>query len=799
MGTAMLKWLHARERWRALIITPSPLAPMWEKFSKEFRLGAHVLGVGKLRQPGFVIEDHLDNLEPQVVLIDESHNFRHHDTAQYEALLDFVHARGLPCILLTATPRNRVAKDVYNQLHLFHPDDETDIGVSPPRLRDYFNLVQRGERDLPPLLQHFMVRRTRRHIRQHWPDAQINGRPVKFPDRRLQTISYNINAVYAGLYDELRHLIEPPNADQGKHDGLRYARYHLVDYVPAALRKQDPYRDLARAGQRLRGLMRALLFKRLESSVEAFRLTVTRLVESHRIFIKLLDEGIVSAGEEVEGLFKGLDEGDSDDEQLLEELRRVSGKYDIVHFDVPRLRRDLAADLASLERMKAAAVPITPAQDAKLQKLFSWLDQHPLLRAERLLIFTQFADTARYLERELKAAKWRGVEMADSSHGDLESVVKRFAPVANKATAREERPAIHILVATDVLSEGLNLQDAAHLINYDLHWNPVRLIQRFGRIDRLNTTHAEVHACNFLPDPRLEHHLGIRRILGERIAEIHATIGEDAPILEPDEAVNEDALYAIYEGNGEALENFEESDHLYDTLGIQFAEDFIRRLQREDPALVEHIDQLPNAVRAARRLLWPPAPDSPLAKLPRAPAIFFFGQCGDFQKLYLADSAGEILVEDTFAAIAALRCEAAEPGLPIPAAHNALVEILRSRFESACRDHLAASGTPHRLSPAQRHALDLLRTAYDAAPDEPARRDLAHLRDLFRQKLDGRAEGELRDWRRNKSDTVALNLDRLRDLAFACKLEDQFAARARDDAGVLATSPVIICTEALVP
>jgi SNF2 family DNA or RNA helicase len=188
MGTAMLKWLYARERWRALIIAPSPLVPMWEKFSKEFRLGAHVVGVGKLRQPGFVLEDHLDNLEPQIVLIDESHNFRHSDTAQYEVLLDFIHARGLPCILLTATPRNRIARDVYNQLHLFHPDDETDIGVSPPRLRDYFNLVQRGERALPPLLQHFMVRRTRRHIRSHWPDAKINGRPVHFPVRRLQTV-----------------------------------------------------------------------------------------------------------------------------------------------------------------------------------------------------------------------------------------------------------------------------------------------------------------------------------------------------------------------------------------------------------------------------------------------------------------------------------------------------------------------------------------------------------------------------------------------------------------------------------
>lgn len=156
-----------------------------------------------------------------------------------------------------------------------------------------------------------------------------------------------------------------------------------------------------------------------------------RLVESHRIFLKLLDEGVISAGEDVEDLFKGLDEGDSEDQDLLEELRRASGKYDIAHFDVPRLRADLAADLASLEHMKAAAEPIKPGQDAKLLRLFSWLDEHPLLRAERLIIFTQFADTARYLERQLKDAKWRGVEMADSSRSDLEDVVNRFAAHAS--------------------------------------------------------------------------------------------------------------------------------------------------------------------------------------------------------------------------------------------------------------------------------------------------------------------------------------------------------------------------------
>ncbi len=134
---------------------------------------------------------------------------------------------------------------MYNQIHLFHPDEAIDLGLSPPRLRDYFSKIEKHERELPPLLQHFMVRRTRRHIREHWPDAKINDRPINLPTRRLETISYNINRAYNGFYDQLRRLIEPPNPQDGKTGGLCYARYLLIEYVDASVRGKPPYSDLA--------------------------------------------------------------------------------------------------------------------------------------------------------------------------------------------------------------------------------------------------------------------------------------------------------------------------------------------------------------------------------------------------------------------------------------------------------------------------------------------------------------------------------------------------------------------------
>src|SRR5262249_52247454 len=152
---------------------------------------------------------------------------------------------------------------------------------------------------------------------------------------------------------------------------------------------------------------------------------------------------------------------------------QVSGKYDIAHFDRERLQADIESDVATLKKIKDLVEPITPKRDAKLQKLIAWLDEQPLLRQNKLLIFTQFSDTGEYLHENLQA-KYQRLEFADSRRSDLTGVVRRFAPVANKVPAGEleSKGPIQILIATDVLSEGLNLQDAAYILNYDLHWNP---------------------------------------------------------------------------------------------------------------------------------------------------------------------------------------------------------------------------------------------------------------------------------------------------------------------------------------
>jgi superfamily II DNA or RNA helicase len=704
IAAALLKWFKVRERQRALILCPAHLVQMWrEKFVDRYDLGAEVLSLGMLSQPDFDWSP-----EPfqnkHLVVLDESHNLRHSDTLRYDRLYQFVRGLGLLMILLTATPRNSRARDIFNQIRLFHADDRVELGVEPRALTQYFKLVEAGQRSLPPLIQHFLIRRTRKHIRDHWPDAKVDGRPVRFPNRRLKTIDYSIEKTYGGFYQRLRDLIEPPDPDKKKTAGVTYARYGLHGYVLPDKQQVAPYQDLARAGKRLRGLMRTLLFKRVESSVEAFRQTVAGLIERHKLFLRGLDEGFVIAGEQVEDLLKGIEPGDAERDDLLAELEKLSAKYNLADFRADDLRRDVRADLATLEEMARHAAPVTPDKDAKLQRLLKWLDAEPLLCTHKLLIFTQYIDTARYLTDQLKQFKIRPpetIEHADSTRADLQTLVNRFAPVANEVKAPVKNP-IHILVATDVLSEGLNLQDAALILNYDLHFNPVRLIQRFGRIDRINSPHREIFAYNFLPELELEKQLHLREILSARIAEIHKTIGEDTAILESDEQLNSDAMYAIYEGDGKKLEAIEDALESAVDLEVQEAEDLLRRIKRQQPELFERITSLPNAIRSAKRhgKLQLPQPAAGTPEI--APAVFFFAQAGDFQRLWLADADGRILAEDNHASLTAIACTPTEPRQPLPAHLNRVVAKLKAEFDRQYRDYLAAGGVPHRLTAAQR-------------------------------------------------------------------------------------------------
>ncbi len=693
IGAAVVKHFERTDHARPLILCPAPLVEMWERYNEVYQLNARVLSTGYLREDdqgatNFLLDD-VKFRDRDFVLVDESHNFRYPDTQRYKVMQAFL-ATGRRCCFLTATPRNKSAWDVYYQIKLFHQDDKTDLPVTPPDLKEYFKLIEKGEKKLPDLLANILIRRTRNHIlRWYGFDSEtqqpvdpsrfkeyldgrrrayvmVAGRHQFFPKRELETIEYSIEDAYQGLYQELRgYLGKPRKAVPGKPPTgeLTYARYGLWHYVITEKQRQEPYASLHRAGGNLRGLIRVLMFKRFESSVFAFQETVRRLVTVQQRFLQALEQGIVPAGEDAQAI---LYEPNLDEEQdLVDALRKVSQRYPAKDFHLESLYRHIEHDVRLLKKMLHLVEPITPQQDAKLQTLKKRLGEAPLKEGKRL-IFTQYADTARYLFENLNpGGKRDDIEVIYSGDKSKARVVGRFAPRANpeyRFQAGESE--LMTVVATDVLAEGLNLQDCDKIINYDLHWNPVRLIQRFGRIDRIGSEHDVVYGFNFLPETGIERNLRLHEKLHNRIQEIHDTIGEDSAILDPTEQLNEDAMYAIYEKRGGQLGLFEDEEQ--EALDLNEAEEMMRQLRKENPAEYNRIADLRDGIRAA--------------KLSNEKGLYVFCQAGRYQQLFLVDEKGETVSRDIPRVLGAIKCGPDLAGAPLPTAYNSAVMRVMRRF-----------------------------------------------------------------------------------------------------------------------
>lgn len=809
IGAAILKHFRRTEGCRPLIICPAPLQETWEEFSHQFELGARVVPMSMLRGARNVLGGKAYR-DCEFVLIDEIHHFRHHTSQQYAALQQFLFKRRIKVCLLTATPRNKSAWDIFNQIKLFHADDITMLPVDPPNLRAYFRLVEKGERTLQPLLKPVLVRRTRRHILRWYGIAEDTGRYLRemdetaaaayldgkrrayvmvgerrnyFPRRRLETLRYSIDETYTGLYDALRHRLGPKRNGEDSGETLTYARFGLWHYVLPESRETQPYQNLQRAGANLHGLIRVMLFKRLESSVYAFLKTLERMITVHDAFLRMLEEGIIPAGTEAQ---KILYESDSmDEEDLIGALEACCGKYDIADFDVDRLREDLAKDRALLDRMREDIERITPDQDAKLRVLHGELDGNIPKASGKVLIFTQFADTAEYLHRNLNPdGRDADIEVIYGTEKSKARVAARFAPHANPyVSLRANEAEINTLIATDVMSGGLNLQDGDVIVNYDLHWNPVRLIQRFGRIDRIGTENEEVWGFNFLPERNLDRNLGLTATLKARIQEIHDTIGEDAAILDKDERINEEAMFDIYAG-GEGQLTLAEEGEDDGVPGLAEAEEFFRRLQEDDPEEYRRILELRDGIRSARPVF-------------ADPGAYVFCQAGKFQQLYLLDARGRVVSRDMDRVLRRIRCPREEPAAPVPAGHNQTVMRVKDEFAADVRERAAQQESLLELSLAQRYVIRELRAHAARTEDDDARRRCALLEEAFRQTLPAALRGHLNVLRRNG--VTGDNL--LRILAELYQSFD-LGSRAHDERVQIerevAAIPRIICSEALV-
>lgn len=647
IGAALLRQLGER----AVVICPPRIRDMWEEFGETFKIDIKTISHGALNKGVFDENSELWTYKDRdVVLIDESHYFRNSDAKRYYEIHPFL--VGKKVILVTATPQNTSIWNIYDQIRLFNQEGSNDYPVKGGSLKEFFNLVEIGENKIQDLLSEILVRRTRKHIKKHY--QSFEDEPIEFPERKLKTISYNIDETYNNLFVKI----------EGALKKLTYAKYNLWPYVKEENKDEEVYINLRKITGLLKGLHKVMLFKRLESSIYAFSETIRRLLRIHKRFLESLEAGIVPAGEEAQDIIYSEDVDISD---KLEELEEASKKYQVDDFEMEELKQDLENDVNVFGDISEFLERVPESSDKKFSELVRLLDRH---RKEKVLIFSEYADTVKYLHRRLKA-KTDNLSFVTSKTKDATSIIRRFAPKANDYKLKDKESPIDVVVSTDVFSTGLNLQDCGIVINYDLHWNPVLLIQRVGRVDRIGTEYDIIRAYNFLPHKKVEEKISLKGRVSKRVQEIHDHIGEDDKILDESERLNEEALYAIYEKKDiDKLEGKIDEEQF----NLDEAELLIETLAREKTEYFNYIKSLQLGTRGCK-------------KSKNYEGVFAYFRKGGMDSLYILDRKGNI-ISDLGKVISELRCNIDEQQLNISKEDKqSLFTGLRKLEESFKKDY----------------------------------------------------------------------------------------------------------------
>ncbi len=543
-------------RQRVLVITPATLRDgPWRAFKEQHLLPMELISYEELMADQRLNPDHATGVklraginEYAMVVIDEAHNLRNPATQRAEALRRLL--AGSPpkqLVLLTATPVNNSLWDLYHQLGYFLRNDAAFANVGIPSMRDHFaRAMSINPDDLTPehlfdVLDAVAVRRTRSFVKAYYPNdtVPIDGRDqvITFPTPQVRRVSYDLDAVLPGFFDRIARALDPDAAPTDPQ-ALTLARY-----APSMYRlgeSPDNYEI------QLAGLLRSGMLKRFESSPHAFAETCHRMANSHDAFLVLLDRGRVATGDELADWMAA----DSDDMDSADEYadHHTGVHEDASGYDTARLRRDVAADRDLLRSFAETARTVARSEDPNLAELIEELaliaaeaaehgvSEHDVRNRRKVLIFTYYADTVDWIFEHLAETIPNDARLADyrgritslsgnTSTGSKEALIWGFAPVTTDAPQGSNDDLYDIVVTTDVLAEGVNLQQARHIINYDLPWNPMRLVQRHGRIDRIGSRHSEVIIRCVFPDTRLDELLNLEERLHHKIRQAAASIG----------------------------------------------------------------------------------------------------------------------------------------------------------------------------------------------------------------------------------------------------------------------------------
>lgn len=588
---AVIKYYELRNR-SVLVLCPKKLADNWLNYNRNLktnifakdRFSYDVLCHTDLsRTSGESFGTPLNRINwgnYDLVVIDESHNFRNNDAykdkeTRYQKLMDKVIRDGVKTkvLMLSATPVNNRFNDLRNQLALAYEGDSSNLSKKlktgksveeifrsaqaafntwskmPPEERTARAILDSLDFDFFELLDSVTIARSRKHIQTFYDTKDIG----QFPERR-KPLSFHSPLTQRTDVMSFNQIFEQLSL-------LKLSVYAPISYIlPSRMKKYEEMYDTQVGGGKgtlrqadreksLQALMTTNLLKRLESSIEAFRLTLQSLRSNHIGTLEtiqrfnMLDTDVI----EIDSTVSGLAAEDDDLSSLIDFQIGGKVKISLADMDLSSWEQDLAVDLAIIDALLESMNKITPEDDAKLQHLKAHVLNkiaNPINPGnKKVIIFTAFADTADYLYAQLApalladtgvhSAKVTGSAAPKSTlqkNYDFQELLTLFSP-RSKSKAQvlpQEAAQIDLLIGTDCISEGQNLQDCDYLINYDIHWNPVRIIQRFGRVDRIGSPNASIQLVNYWPDISLDEYINLKERVESRmmIADVTAT-GDD--------------------------------------------------------------------------------------------------------------------------------------------------------------------------------------------------------------------------------------------------------------------------------
>ena len=628
-----------------LIICPANLKPMWQKYIAKYDLKADVESMAKPID--------VDNSRYyRLIIIDESHNLRNGGSgSRYRNIKQLIDRQDSNVLLLTATPYNKDFRDLSNQLKLFISEDQ-DLGIRPEA---YIRKVG-GERafiqkhpetflrgisafeksdeleDWNELMKLFLVRRTRTFIKENYAKTDTDtrrkylqfpdGRKSYFPERLPKAIKFKTEYgdQYSRLYsEEMINLME----------SLELPRYGLSNYISeknadeASPREKELMENLSRAGQRMMGFAKSTFFKRIDSSGFSFLLTLYRHILRNMVFIYALDNKLkLPISDENELPDSYIEDQDVSEVLLdpkksavsdkgdriviptdLEHYRKVAEEYyeqismksnvDFIDgkYFKRTLKQKLKKDCETLVEMIRLCGDWKPNTDQKLAEL------EDLIRNthgdEKIVVFTQYSDTANYIYRQLVKRGMKDVAVVTGGSENPTATVERFSPISNDKKDMAKEDQFRVIIATDVLSEGQNLQDSHIVVNFDLPWAIIRLIQRAGRVDRIGQKSEQIYCYSFFPAEGVEKIISLRSRLNDRINENANIVGSDEIFFEG----NEQNLRDMFNEKSGTLDEEDDGDVDLSSQAFQIWDNAIKA----NPKLAQIIPSLSNMVYSTKK------------------------------------------------------------------------------------------------------------------------------------------------------------------------------------------------------